>query len=48
MTGLLILVAIPLAMDRWLDFKDLLQRTRFGFSFVFVAQEFMGLAPKLA
>ena len=38
--GLGISVAIPLAMGLWPDFRGLLQRTMFGFSFLFVAREF--------
>jgi hypothetical protein len=48
MAGLLVSVAIPLAMDVWPDFRGLLQRTMFGFSFVFVAREFMRSTHKLA
>jgi len=40
--GLLISVAIPLAMATWPDFRGLSQRMMFGFSFVFVAREFTG------
>jgi hypothetical protein len=38
--GLVISVAVPLAMGIWPDFRGLLQRMMFGFSFVFVAREF--------
>lgn len=41
--GLVISVAIPLAMDAWPDFRGLLQRAMFGISFVFVAREFKTL-----
>jgi len=40
--GLVISVAVPLAMGAWPDFRGLLQRAMFGFSFVFVAREFRG------
>jgi hypothetical protein len=39
--GLAISVVIPLAMGVWPDFRGLLQRAMFGFSFIFVAREFM-------
>lgn len=45
--GLVISVAIPLAMGMWPDFRGLSQRTMFGFSFVFVAREFMASGRKL-
>ena len=38
--GLVISVAVPLAMGILPDFRGLLQRMMFGFSFVFVAREF--------
>ncbi|MDH3416220.1 MAG: DUF998 domain-containing protein [Gammaproteobacteria bacterium] len=38
--GLVISVAVPLAMGAWPDFRGLLQRAMFGLSFVFVAREF--------
>lgn len=41
--GLVISVAIPLAMGAWPDYRGLLQRAMFGFSFVFVAREFRNL-----
>ncbi|MDH4124648.1 MAG: DUF998 domain-containing protein [Gammaproteobacteria bacterium] len=39
--GLAISVAVPLAMAVYPDARGLLQRAMFGFSFVFVAREFM-------
>jgi hypothetical protein len=45
--GLVISVAVPLAMGVWPDFRGLLQRTMFGFSFVFVAREFIRSGHKL-
>lgn len=39
-TGLVISIALPLAMIAWPDFRGLFQRTMFGISFVFVAREF--------
>jgi len=45
--GLGISVAIPLAMGLWPDFRGLLQRTMFGFSFVFVVREFTSSSRKL-
>jgi hypothetical protein len=41
--GLVISVAVPLAMGAWPDIRGLLQRVMFGFSFVFVAREFRSL-----
>ena len=41
--GLVISVAVPLAMGAWPDIRGLLQRVMFGFSFVFVAREFRRL-----
>jgi Protein of unknown function (DUF998) len=38
--GLIVSVAIPLAMDAWLDYRGLLQRAMFALSFVFVVREF--------
>jgi len=40
-TGLVISVAIPIAMGTWPEVRGLLQRLMFGFSFVFVAREFL-------
>lgn len=39
--GLVISVAIPLAMEALPELRGLLQRTMFGFSFVFVLREFV-------
>ena len=41
--GLVISVAVPLAMGAWPDIRGLLQRVMFGFSFVLVAREFRNL-----
>ena len=45
--GLAISVVIPLAMGVCPDFRGLLQRTMFGFSFVFIAREFTSSGRKL-
>ena len=45
--GLAISVVIPLAMGAWPDFRGLMQRAMFGFSFVFVAREFRGPGKEL-
>lgn len=40
-TGLLVSVAFPLAMNAWPEFRGLIQRSMFAWSFVFVAREFV-------
>jgi hypothetical protein len=45
--GLVISVAVPLAMGAWPEGRGLLQRAMFGFSFVFVAREFKALGRLL-
>jgi len=45
--GLVISVAIPLAMGAWPEGRGMLQRAMFGFSFVFVAREFKALGRML-
>ena len=45
--GLVISVAVPLAMGAWPEGRGMLQRAMFGFSFVFVAREFKALGRML-
>ena len=42
--GLVISVAVPVAMEMWPDMRGLLQRGMFVFSFVFVGREFSSTA----
>jgi NAD(P)-dependent dehydrogenase (short-subunit alcohol dehydrogenase family) len=44
--GLIVSVAIPLAMGRWPEFRGVLQRAMFCVSFIFVAREFTSSARR--
>jgi Protein of unknown function (DUF998) len=46
MAGLIVSVAIPLAMGRWPEFRGVLQRAMFCVSFIFVAREFTDSARR--